>query len=167
MNIIVFTSHFYPSPKDSGFIIRDFSCHPFLMATLALEKISTLNTLYPPCGLLWSSGLIRVPLASSPNERHILKFGAYKCLIYKNCYSHANSCHIVPELFLVFSTCYSFIWVCSQNESRQWWTICLTQWFHLPQLWRLPLYLYMASLHCLPFPEICVPAVGELIQWPV
>ena len=44
LQLIVFTSHFYPSPKNSGFIISDFSCHLFLMATSALEKIAKLHT---------------------------------------------------------------------------------------------------------------------------
>lgn len=43
LKLIVFTSHFYPSPKNSGFI-SDFGCHLFLMATLSPEKIAKLNT---------------------------------------------------------------------------------------------------------------------------
>lgn len=56
--------HFYASSKDSGFTISDLRYLIFLMASLAMERISTLNTLDPSCGLLWSTRLITVPLVS-------------------------------------------------------------------------------------------------------
>lgn len=52
LQLIVFTSHFYPSPRNSGFIISDLSCHLFLMATWLWRKLPNWIPLDPPCGLM-------------------------------------------------------------------------------------------------------------------
>ena len=119
LQLIVFTRHFYPSPKSSGFIISDFSCHLFLMATLALEKIAKLNTSGSHPVVSWFWGLIRVPLVYYFSQwvRHFetwsLKVPNIQKLLFLS-----NGCHIVPEFFSIFSIFSSCIRVCSQNESR-------------------------------------------------